>query len=426
MPRLIVFALFLGLALGQATWRAGVGGADPWNVGKNPAVAAVRGRWAPPATFDLPLGYFGLLALPDRSPLYAFLNEDLYYEHFDLLTAVDQGASPDALLLNPARSPKEVVIEVGKDGARVTDASGRPLSAWLARPRSIGQESDLGYEHPLGRDLGLGFGLKTKFKTALEPNAALSALLREGRLEANTDYTLTMKSEIDTRLEAGLAYVIPLPELELEGQRGKLFVGVRGGVFLSLGYLEEKSALTVRTDEDKNVERQTTTTTLFYSLVSEHGPGFGGQFDLGLVWETEEGFVGLGLRDLVRFYHYRGTELVLTEEGENKRAAQKSGLALGFKPHFGGAWRVPLEGYPAPLLAVFDLGYDEAPYVHLGGELPVGPLRARAGVGYRDGFSGGLGAGLELGPARLDLALTTRQSIVDGHLTFGIAAGVGF
>ncbi len=426
---LVVFlASALGFVLSQGVREAGMGGVLlPGIAGaeKNPAYAAL-GQPFGPSTYTLPLGVLGML-LPDRSPLYYFLDPSTFYQSFDLASFLDQASAPNTLLLNPAKSPEEVVIELSADGIRITDGKGNPLSlqggAGVSR-RSGGLVPPTLFRVPF--DLGTGIaGSVGVFLgsdgVALEPDAALSRLLAGGGLEPNQTYALTARGSASGGLALDFAFAQPLP---LPGVPGTLYLGARGQAFLGLLRLDARVTHRVTTDDQAQPATRETETRTFYVYPGQ-GIGYGGQVDLGLAYAEADWVVGLGVKNALGFATWQGTEEVRTDGGST--TTPKTETQFGFDPaiYLSGAGHVPLEEGGRLLLAS-DLGYDGAIFGHLGAEYPIGPSRVRAGIGYDRGLVLGTGAGFELGPLRLDLALTGRTSPWDGHLAFGLQAGIGF
>ncbi len=393
--------------------------------GKNPAYAAL-GQPFGPGTFTLPLGALGLL-FPDRSPLYYFLDPNTFYRSFDLASFLDQASAPETLLFNPAKSPEEVVIELSADGIRITDGAGNPLA--LGGGAGIPKRTGSLVPPALFRiPFGLGSGIAGSVGVflgsdgiALEPNAALGRLLAGGGLEPNQTYALTARGSASGGLALDFAFARPLP---LPGVPGILYLGARGQAFLGLLRLDARVTYRVTTDDQAQPATEATESRTFYVYPGQ-GIGYGGQVDLGLAYAEADWVVGLGVKNALGFATWQGTEEVRTDGGST--TAPKTETQFGFDPaiYLSGAGYVPLEEGGRLLLAA-DLGYDGAIFGHLGTEYPIGPSRVRAGIGYDRGLVLGTGAGFELGPLRLDLALTGRTSPWDGHLAFGLQAGIGF
>jgi len=426
---LVVFLAFaLGLALGQGVREAGMGGVllpGIAGAGKNPAYAAL-GEPFGPGTYTLPLGALGML-FPDRSPLYYFLDPDTFYRSFDLASFLDQASAPETLLFNPAKSPEEVVIELSAGGIRITDGAGNPL-ALRGGAGVPGRSGSLVPPALFRIPFGLGRGMAGSVGVflgsdgiALEPDAALSRLLAGGGLEPNQTYALTARGSASGGLALDFAFAQPLP---LPGTPGTLYLGARGQAFLGLLRLDAEVTYRVTTDDEARPATHETETRTFYVYPGQ-GIGYGGQVDLGLAYAEADWIVGLGVKNALGFATWQGTEEVRTDGGST--TAPKTETQFGFDPAFylSGAGYLPLEEGGRLLLAA-DLGYDGAVFGHLGAEYPIGPSRLRAGIGYDRGLVLGTGAGFELGPLRFDLALTGRTSPWDGHLAFGLQAGVGF
>ncbi len=432
---IVLFLLLLAFAFAQSVREVGMGGVSlpgPGSSWANPAYAAAPARFDR-GTWSVPLGLLGLL-LPDRSPLYYFAAPDAFYSSFDLLSFYDQIAHLDAFLINPARSPAEVVLKVsqGEGGElefRLEDGEGHPIR--------LGAAKDLAPPRPLGLTpppfLNLPFSLGQGFagevglfagvdRLSLAPDAKLAALLAGGSLAPNETYTLTAEGAASAGVSLGFAFsqaLPPLPEVP-----GTLFVGARGEGFLGLARFESEVTTSFTTDASGKPAETRTSTRLFYSYLGQ-GIGYGVRLDLGLAYADASGVYGLGVRNLASFARWQGIERVDDDGGstEQPRTETFAGLAPAF--YLSGAGYVPLE-QGEKLLVAADLAYDGAISGHLGVEYPIQNLALRAGIGYEAGLKLGLGLGLDLAALKLDLALTSHTAPLTGGQVFGVTAAVGF
>ncbi len=427
--------LLLSLALAQSVREVGMGGValpGPGASWQNPAYAAIEPRWQR-GTWSLPVGLLGLL-LPDRSPLYYLADPGTFYSSFDLLSFYDQLAHPGALLLNPARSPDQVVLKIEGDGDgnprfQLEDGRGRPLRLSAARdlapspPPGLTPPPLLSYPFALGRgfygEVGLFAGVEG---LSAEPDPELAALLAGGSLAPNRTYRLVARGAASAGLSLGFALaqaLPPLPEVE-----GTLYAGVRGQAFLGLARAEAEVTTAFTTDAGGQPSGSTTTTRIFTSAIGQ-GLGYGLRLDLGLAYANKVGVFGVGVRNLVSYARWQGTEEV--RDGGGTHAQPKTETFAGVAPalYLSGAGDLALEEGGRLLLAA-DLGYDGAIAAHLGAEYPLGTFALRAGIGYERGLRLGLGLGVDLAALRLDLALTSHTAPLVGGQVFGVAAAVGF
>ncbi len=431
----LVVALFLSLALAQSVREIGMGGVSlpgPGSAWQNPALAAVENRFDR-GTFSLPLGLLGLL-MPDRSPLYYFADPPTFYSSFDLLAFYDQLTHLDSFLLNPEKSPGEVVLKVESDVSgnprfSLTDGAGHPID--LAAARGLAPSRPPGLIPPpvvsVPFSLGGGFSGSVGLFAGvdglgLSPDAKLAALLAGGSLEPNQSYAVTGKGAASAGLSMGFAYALalpPLPDLE-----GTLYLGTRGEAFLGLARVDGEVTTTFTTDSSGKPAGSQTTSRVFYSAIGQ-GFGYGVRLDLGLAYANEVGVFGLGVQNLVSFAQWQGSERV--DDGSGPVVRPKTETVAGLAPAVfaSGAGYAPLEE-GGKLLVAADLGYDGAFFGHLGVEYPLENLALRAGLGYDAGVKFGVGIGLDLAGFRLDLALTSHTAALFGGQVFGLAAAVGF
>lgn len=93
----------------------------------NPAYAAFPGKWDGEG-FQVPVGLLRFLPLfTDTSPFTYFTDPTAFRNNFDFLSAYDQATHLGSFLLNPARSPDEVVFNVSANGISITDGQGNSL-----------------------------------------------------------------------------------------------------------------------------------------------------------------------------------------------------------------------------------------------------------------------------------------------------------
>jgi len=427
---LLTLFLVAGLpATAQGVRELGMGGVllpGLQSVDKNPAFAAIGDPYRY-TTWTLPLGALGLF-LPDRSPLYYFTDPDVFFSSFDLLSFYDQAIHPNTLLLNPARSPDEVVITIDAEGVRITDGNGNPISipsvatASSTSPApSLTPRPFLQIPFRLGdaftSSLGLFVGAED---LSLRPNPALAGLIAGAPVQANETYELTATGGAQAGLTLDFSFATPVPS----PPDAQIFVGARGAAFLGLAKVDGETTYRVITDDEAKPSTYENASRIFYSYLGD-GYGYGARIDLGLAVVNEVGTFGIGVQNLVGFAQWSGTEVV-TESGSST-STPKTETFAGFQPAFyvSGAGYVDAEDLGRVLVAA-DLGYDGTFYGHAGAELPLGPTRLRAGLGYQNGLQIGAGFGLELANFKLDLALTGQRSSWDGHMVFGLTAGVGF
>lgn len=136
MCRWLAFLFILGLApsLAQSVRTQGLGGLllpGPEAARYNPAYAAYpAGNYGYPEGFRLPVGLLGFLR-QSANPFNYFFNKEAFFDKtngFDLLSFYDQLTYLDSFLLNPARSPDEVVFTLLPSGVSITDGQGNPCA----------------------------------------------------------------------------------------------------------------------------------------------------------------------------------------------------------------------------------------------------------------------------------------------------------
>jgi len=442
---LLILLGLSGLGLAQGVRSLGMGGValpGPAQAGANPAYATFPDRWER-GGFQVPLGVLRLLPFfPETSPLAYFTDFQAFRTRFDLLSFYDQATHLDSFLLNPARSPEEVVFRVSADGLSITDGEGRPLIPSFSvgsspeRPEALVPSPFLPIALELGPGTYLSLGLFSGAQgLRVAPSPALAEALQRGNLDPCRGQDPSPCS-----LEASLAYGAGLslaaglaaPLSQVPGL-GQVYVGVRGEGFLGLGYLEASAQARPTFDQDGNVSGASYAYRYFLSAPSflegilgrGGGLGYGLRADVGVALDGGEWALGLGVRNLLGFARWSGVEVSGTERGETQTPATKESGFSAPEVFLNGAYRLPLE--VGSLLVAADARFGSvAPAFHLGLEYGLGPWALRAGAGLEGGLRFGVGTGLDLEALALDLALTTHEAPLVGGTVYGVALAVSF
>ncbi len=426
-----VLVLGLGLVQAQGVRGLGMGGLvlpGPEAAGRNPAYAAYPSRFGK-AGGALPLGLLRYLPVfSDTSPFTYYTDPQAFAARFDVLAFYDQFAHLDTFLLNPARSPEEVVFRIRADRLEITDGQGNPLNLsfafgatgpgptlllpelfWI--PLWSGKEAYL--------RLGYLYGIES---VGVAPSPELAQALSGEDLEACRQdpspcvLSATVRAGSGAALDLGWAAPLPGQPLGV----GRVYVGVRGQGFYGLG-----TELTAKArplfDENGNPMGVDLGAEGFFVVPARM---YGLRGDVGVVWDLGPATLGLGVQNLLG---------LVVWEGENYFIIDRNGFSGGFLRRSGGpfapafflngAYRFEDLG----LLVGADASFGSvAPSAHLGAEYALGTTLLRAGVGYEEGLRFGLGVGLELGGWGLDLALTRHEAPLVGGGVYGIAMAVRF
>ncbi|MGC8903906.1 hypothetical protein [Thermus sp.] len=444
---LVLLAMGLSaLGLAQGVRSLGMGGVllpGPSQAGANPAYAAFPGSWEEEG-FQVPVGLLRLLPFfPETSPFAYFTDPQAFRTRFDLLSFYDQAAHLDSFLLNPARSPDEVVFRVSANGVSITDGSGKPLVPSFqvgsdpGKPRALVPDPLL----PIALELGPGTYLRLgTFAGAqglrVSPSPALAQALASGSLDpckGSTPSPCALEASGSYSAGFSLALGFALPLAEVPGL-GKVYVGARGEGFYGLAYAEASAEARPTFDQNGNVQGAEYRYRYFLSYApflegafgqGAEGQGFGLRADLGVAVDGGAWALGLGARNLLGFSQWEGLEVAYDGTAETRTPTTKRSDL--FAPEFllNGAYRLPLE--VGSLLLAADARFGStAPAFHLGLEYGLGPWALRTGVGLEGGFRFGLGAGVNLEALALDLALTTHEAPLVGGTVYGIALAVSF
>ena len=141
--------------------------------------------------------------------------------------------------------------------------------------------------------------------------------------------------------------------------------------------------------------------------------------------------VGLGVLGGITYSTWTGQSFKVSNgdsdpfgAGKGKAATVNSGLTSDplFTLNAAGLFNVGVPGLR--VLGAADLQFGRSTFsIHLGAEAQFGLLVGRAGIGYNNGLTFGLGGGVDFGGGLgLDLALTTHTPVfTSGYTAFGIA-----
>jgi len=440
-----IVAGLLSLGLAQGVRSLGMGGValpGPAHTGANPAYAAFPDTWGREG-LQLPIGLLRLLPLfPETSPLAYFTDPQAFRNSFDLLSFYDQITHVHSFLLNPARSPDEVVFRVSANDLSITDGSGRNLipsfqtGASPEKPQALIPAPILGIALDLGPGTYLSLGPFAGTQgVRLSPSRELAQALAGGSLDVcksqnPSPCVLEGAGAFSAGLSLALGFAAPLAEVP---GLGRVYVGVRGEGFYGLGYAEGRALARPTFDQDGNVSGVNYEYRYFVSYpdylegsfgLGAGGMGYGLRGDAGVAVDGGRWALGLGVRNLLGFAQWSGLEIHVREDGAETRTPTSKRSDLSAPEFFlNGVYRFEESG----LLVATDARFGSAaPTFHLGLEYPLGPLALRTGIGYEGGLRFGVGMGLNLEALALDLALTTHQAPLVGGTVYGIALAVNF
>ncbi len=440
----LVGVLLLGaVSLGQAQGvrSLGMGGLvlpGPEAASRNPAYAAYPSRYQ--EGWPVPVGLLRFLpSFPDTSPFTYFTDRQTFKTGFDALSFYDQLTHLDSFLLNPARSPDEVVFRIRADRLEITDGQGNPLTPSFGLGATTPEPTAL-YPDPLfwipfwsEGDLYFRFGPFLGVEgIQVSPSPELARALAGGSLDAckqtPSPCALSATAKASSGLALALGWATALPELPGVGQ---LYVGLRGEGFYGLGYGEVNAEARPVFDQDGNPTGVDYRVGGFYSIAYAPegsglfpGRGYGLRGDVGVVLDLGQATLGLGVQNLLSLVTWEGYEFTLDQNGNMAQTpAKRQGNLVEPSVFLNGAYY--FKDFPLVVGADATFG-SVAPSFHLGAEYALGPALLRAGVGYEGGFRFGVGAGVELGGLGLDLALTRHEAPLVGGDVYGIAMAVRF
>ena len=449
----VVLALMCGFSLAQSVRSLGMAGLvlpGPEAAYLNPAYAAYpAGQYGSERGLRLPLGLLGLVLRPESNPLpglSGLANLTKENSPFDFLTFYNQLTYPNEFLINPASSKAflnhntgypEIQIVVEANGIRITDYRGNPIpldlelgEVGVAATKALTPAPLLRVPFSLADNLFLDLGIFAGgFGLGLSPNDSLRQALRSGQLSPNSEYAAVLSTSAQSGISLGFGYAARLPDLPIPNLAPlKLYLGSRGEAFYGLTYLEGNLSIGLQTDSQGRFDPNRPPVyrgTVFYSVPGS-GNGFGVRADLGVVIETQSATLGLGIRNLLGFVRWSGTELRWNGNPGDPVSSQAERSSFGFVPaiFLNAATQVPLEA--GTLLLGGDLGYQSRLYGRIGGEYSFGPARLRAGLGFDNGLRFGLGAGFVGAGFSLDTALTTHRAPIVGDTVFGLALSFGW
>ncbi len=425
-----VWVMGLGVAsLGQAQGVRGLGMGGlvlpgPEAADRNPAYAAYPSRFGKMGG-ALPLGLLRYLPVfSDTSPFTYYTDPQAFATGFDVLAFYDQFAHLDTFLLNPARSPEEVVFRIRADRLEVTDGQGNPLDLsfgfgatgpepTLLLPELFGIPLWSGKEAYLR--LGYLYGIES---VRVAPSPELAQALSGGGLEACRQAPSPCVLSATVRAAQGLALTLgwaaALP--------GQLYVGVRGQGFYGFGYAELSAK--ARPLFNENGSPMGVDLWAEGTFISQNR-GYGLRGDVGVVWDLGPATLGLGVQNLLGLVVWEGTNYFVIDQNGPSGGFPFRRSGGPFAPVFflNGAYRFEDLG----LLVGADASFGSvAPSAHLGVEYALGSTSLRAGVGYEGGLRFGLGVGLELEGLGLDLALTRHEAPLVGGGVYGLALAMRF
>jgi hypothetical protein len=427
----------------------------------NPAYAAYPANlWGRGGGIVLPVGLINFFIRPQMNILNFATNRAPYVNDpqnnpFDLLAIYDQVTNLNSFILNPPSSPTELVIDISaQNGVRFFDGQGNQLqfSSGAAVAKAGSSNSRPLGVSPIFRlpiDIGpvqVGVGVFVNVGTpGISLNQEFLTKLASNTLEPSTTYdfaTGTFQASAGVALDLAFATSFALPTTTL-------YVGARGTGFYGLGYVSGTANTQIDTKPDKSPDTSTLgkyNGEVFISSPFYHpgDSGFGADLDLGVAAEfsgvqlgapeLERLTVGAGVLGGLTFSSWTGQNFKLSNTDPTPFAAGKgvaatvdSGLTTDplFTLNGAGLFNVGVPGLR--VLGAADLQFGRNIFaVHLGAEAQFGLLVGRAGIGYNNGLTFGLGGGVDFGGGLgLDFALTTHTPVfTSGYTAFGIALAV--
>lgn len=407
----------------------------PSGQGANPAYASFPGKWDGEG-FQVPVGLLRFLPLfPDTSPFIYFTDPASFRNNFDFLSTYDQATHLGSFLLNPARSPDELVFKVSANGISITDGQGNNLMPTFQVGTASDRPSTSIPQPFLPIRLGLGPGTYLSLGPfmgpqgiRIAPNPDLEQAMKDGsfdRCKVSTPSPCALEAQASfiSGISVALGFSTPLPEIP---GLGRVYAGVRAEGFYGLGYAEASAQARPTFDQNGNPSGANYEVRYFLSYRGGGDMGYGLRGDVGVAVDGGDWAFGLGVQNLLGFSQWSGVEVTVVDGTETARTSttKKSGFSA---PVFtvNGAYRLPLE-VGALLLAADTRFGATAPAFHFGLEYALGPVALRTGLGVEGGLRFGLGAGLNLEAVTLDLALTTHQAPLVGGTVYGLALAVGF
>lgn len=424
----------------------------------NPAyVSYPDNQWGKGGGFVLPVGLINFFVRPQMNVLNFVQNRAPYINDpvnnpFDLLAIADQALNLNSFILNPPSSPNELVIDItAQNGVRFFDGTGAQLNFSSGKGVAVAGNSS---SRPLGVSplfrvpvnigpVQLGLGVFVNVGTpGISINQEFLAKLASNTLTPNTEYIFasgSLQASAGIAIDLAFATSFSLPTTTL-------YVGARGTGFYGLGYVSGNADAIVKTDNNGNPDTSTLgkyTGSVFISSPFFHSgdSGFGADLDLGVaadftgaqigVPELERLTVGAGVVGGITFSAWTGQTFALSSSDSSPFANGKgvaktvdSGLTADpfFTFNVAGLLNVGVPGLR--VLAAADTQFGRNTFtIHVGAEAQFGLLVARAGLGYNNGLTFGLGGGVDFGGGiGLDFALTTHTPIfTNGYTAFGIA-----
>ena len=397
---------------------------------------------------QLPLGLVSIFLRPNQNPI-TFLgnlnsgNTAALTDPntgFDALAFLDQATHLNTFILNPPRSPREINLNISSTGIAITDENGRPIKVNYSSGSALRSSNGSGIEPVFSipirfGNFELGFSVLANVSGPdFVPDAAFRQALAGGSFQPNATYTLSGRANGLAGIGVNLAYAtaIPLPAIPDVGDM-TVYVGGRAQGFYGLAYADADVKLNATTTSSLQPIVSYEGTKIFYSTPATGG-GYGGNLDVGAAVDVPVGAdksvatFGLGIVSVVNFGVWNGTEREYVNGNWVEKPASRNDATISplFTVNAGYAFNVAELG--TKVFVAADVQFGRGGFAtHIGGEAKLGPVYARAGIGFENGLVLGAGAGLVFAPGfGLDFALTTHTAPWTDHLDFGIAAALRF
>ncbi|TVR71291.1 MAG: hypothetical protein EA427_04535 [Spirochaetaceae bacterium] len=387
----------------------------------NPAFAYLREE--DPFDFGprIPLGIAAIFLFPERNPLLYFTDRDLFDTRFDLLSFYDQLRYPASVLINPGRSPQEVIVGIEQETIRVTTGDGRPLlfddvsgASGISRPFSPLVPAPLVSYHHRRKDIYSVTGVfLASTGHSLKPGDNLRGVLEGDPVEPDTRYEVTASASAAGGVSQSLSYGITA-----YGENATVTVAPRVVGYYRFFTAQARIQAGAETDQENLPAGTDSRQSLFLSHPG-NGWGSGARLDLGTALARDRFRAGVSILNILGVDTVTGT---ITDGNVEDEPTRITTVGPAPAATLSASYQVPLK--TGALEFAVDTLLSESISAHGGVLLVRRAFMFGLSGGYKGGYEGTVTAGVRRGRRRAALSLNVHQSPFVQDVVWGIGLHV--
>lgn len=364
-----------------------------------------------------PLGIAALLLIPERNPFLYRTNKDRFLESFDLLSMYDQLRYPSSVLLNPATSPDEIILEIEQDNIRIESSDGQPLvfretsgADGLSRPFTpLIPPPLLALRTRSGSFSSVTGVYIASSGHSVDPNTKLLSVLEGGSVEPETHYSISLHAAATGGFSQSVSYGVPLDRRNV-----RIVLAPRLVAYYRTFTAHAATTTRLETDASGLPREVRTDTTTFLSYPGE-GWGAGIRADAGTTLAFNEVRVGFSVLNIAGIDSVTGVEF-----DDSFDETPKTVTTIDAPPALVFATSYPITMGDATVEISTDALYNRSLSSHAGFGFFSGIFMSRFVVGFKGGLETATSVGIRKERGSVALLINSHESMFSKRTVWGI------